>query len=338
MLIDWITARVPLDLLTPHAREVVRSLGDRVCCYCPKTGDVRYESQRWESVRSDSHQITVRSGTDFWMQGSPSRVIGEGCAVFGAGPSAALDIIGCVERMRSFVQAQIGCNLPPARLWIVSRVDVTGNLCVGSLADCRTALSILRNCEGGRYRVSQQQGDTVYWSHGSKLRSGKAYAKGPHLQYLMGCRKYDGKRYTPEEIAAAGCLLRLELKLGREWFARNPWLDVTSDMLKAEWDSYFLRMIGGADMSTDSDLKSRVIAAGKTEGQGRAAYGCWVMIQNEGWERSREFFSKTSWYRHLATLRRAGLGDCDVSSGTVVPLRRKVIEADLVTDWSQIAA
>ncbi len=345
MLIDWVTVRIPLQHLNVEARTAALELGDRVCCYCPKTGIVRYESHRWESVRSDSHQIAVRAGSDLWLQGSPARIIGNGCAVFGSGPSAALDLRGCVDRMVAFVGGQLGvtlpgtnCDLDTSSDWIVSRVDVTGNLALGSLAEVRAALSVLRNVEGGRYRVSQQAGDTVYWSHLSKLRSGKAYAKGPHLRYLMKSPKYDGYRYGTDDIQLADNLLRLELKLGREWFRRNPWKTATPAALTAEWNNYFLRMIGGVEVETDNDLQERIISAAKTEGQGRAAYGCWVMIQNEGWERAREFFTKTTWYRNLQILRAAGLGDADISAGQVVPLRRRVMEARLITNWSQLAA
>lgn len=339
MLIDWVTARISLEHLSPEARIAALELGDRVCCYCPKTGLVRYECHRWESVRSDSHQISVRAGTDLWIQGSPARIIGDGCAVFGSGASAALDLIGCVERMANFVAGQLGVTLPPITApWLVSRVDVTGNLALGSLAEVRSSLSVLRNVEGGRYRVSQQAGDTVYWSHLSKLRSGKAYAKGPHLRYLMKSPKYEGHRYSGDIINLADNLLRLELKLGREWFARNPWKSATPAALTAEWNNYFLRMIGGVEVETDSDLQQRVIEAAKTEGQGRAAYGCWMMIQNEGWERARDFFTKTTWYRNLKILRAAGLGDADISAGQIVPLRRRVMEARLITNWSQLAA
>lgn len=338
MLIDWVTVRVPMQFLSDEAREAARQLGDRVCCYCPKTGQVRYESQRWESVRSDSHQIAIRAGTDLWIQGSPARVIGDGCAVFGSGAAAALDLVACVQRMTAFVGGHLGVSLPSWHHWVVSRVDVTGNLELSGLPEVRQALAVLRDCEGGRYRVSQQAGDTVYWSHLSKLRAGKAYAKGPHLQYLMKSAKYDGRRYTPEELQSAARLLRLELKLGREWFARNPWQYVDADRLRSEWDAYFSRMIGGAEVTTDHDLEQRIISAAKTEGQGRAAFGCWAMIQSEGWERARSFFTKTTWYRNLKVLRAAGLGDADISAGQVVPLRRRVLEARQVTNWSQLAA
>lgn len=352
MLIDWVTARVPLDQLSPAARQAALELGDRTCRYCPKTGEVRYEAAVWESVRSDSHQIAMKAGSDLWIQGSPARVIGCGDAVFGSGASAALDLLGCVDRMRLFVAGRLGCDLPPADRWIVSRVDVTENLLMDSLPEVRQALSILRGVEGGRYRVSSQQGDTVYWGGKSRLRKGKAYAKGPHLASVMRNPAHQGRAYTPAEVALAGRLLRLELTLGREWFARNDWRRVTAANLRTEWESYFYRMIGSAEVTADCDLQERVINAalatvvGKksdgsdrygTEGMGRAAYGCWLAIKNEGWERAREFFSRSTWYRHLLILRAAGLSDADLSTGSVVLLRRSVIDCRPVSSWADLA-
>lgn len=341
MLIDWVTCRVPLLDLSEPVRDALRVFGDRIVRYCPKSGEVRYETSAWESIRSDSHQITIRVGSDLWVQGSPCRVLADGCSVFGTGPAADLDLRGCVSAITRFVAVKFGLILPPASAWTVTRVDVTGNLQLDSLADVRAALAILRNCEGGRYRVSQQAGDTVYWSNKSKLRSGKAYAKGPHLTYLMRLADYTGKRYTPDDIAAANRLLRLELALRREFWSRNNWLDATPEFLKTQWEDYFKRMIGDADMAK-TDLKTSVIdaalALGKTENMGKAAYACWCVIKSNGWEQARDMHSKTTWYRHLQILRAAGLGDSDISTGQVVQLRRKVMEAQLVTCWRDLHA
>lgn len=342
MLIDWVTCRVPLNDLSGPVRESFRLLGDRILCYCPKSGEVRYESSRWDSVRSDSHQISVRVGTDLWIQGSPARVIGSGDAVFGSGASSALDLLGCVSAMVRFVAVKFSVVLPAASKWIVSRVDVTGNLLFSSLADVRSALSILRGCEGGRYRVSQQAGDTVYWSHASKMRSGKAYAKGPHLSYMTRRSGYSGYPYDKRDIDSANRLLRLELSLRREFWARNDWRNASPDFLLSQWRTYFDRMIGDADMTT-SDLKERVISAALTfkdgtEAKGKAAYACWCVIQSQGWESARDMHSKTTWYRHLRILRRAGLGDSDLSSGKVVHLRGRVLDVQIVTSWKSLHA
>jgi II/X family phage/plasmid replication protein len=360
MLIDWITARLPIESIPSNQWDMLRKLNDRVMRYCPRTGDVRWESCAWDSVRSDSHQIAIKVGSDaFWIQGSPGRVCGSGDAVFGDGVCSALDLQGCLLTMIRFVGTQTGVLLAPdCRQWIISRIDVTGNLLLGDLSEVRDALRILRGCEGGRYRVSQQAGDTVYWSHRSRLRSGKAYAKGPHITYMLRQRGYSGIEYAGSDQVLADRLLRLELRLGSQWLRERlgktrvdlnedesqwdqkivdkSWLDLTADDLRKEWKEYFERMIGSGEMKQDSDVKEQVIVSAKTEGRGRAAYGCWLMIQAEGWERAREAYARSTWYDHLKVLRAAGLGDADISAGVVVPIRRRIIECQVVDTWEEL--
>lgn len=338
MLIDWLTIRTSYESLNPEALKVVLAYGDRVQRIDAKTGELRWETAAWDSIRSDSHAINVKAGgSELWIQGSPARIIAQGDAVFGAGASQALDIRGCIDRMRHFVASMLSVDLPAPDSWIVSRADVTDNLRLADQAEVRQALSILRDCEGGRYRVSQQNGDTVYWGGKSKHRRGKAYAKGPHLVHLMKKPDYSGYPYTAQQIADAHQLLRLELTLAREWFARHDWKTVTPAQLKNEWDDYFGRMIGGAEMKTESDLKNRLLNAAPTEGQARAALGCWALIKSEGWESAKEMHSPRTWYRNLKILRAAGLGDADLSRGQIVQLRRRVIECQSVTSWEQLA-
>ena len=176
MLIDWVTARIGLDLLTPEARQAVALWGDRTVRYCPRSGEVRYECSVWDSVRSDSHQIAMRVTGDLWVQGSPARVCGDGDTVFGSGPSSALDLLGCVARIVQFVEGMFGVSLPSASIWTVSRVDVTASVLFDSISEVRQALAVLRGTEGGRYRVSQKAGDTVY--HGGEAREGLEGARG----------------------------------------------------------------------------------------------------------------------------------------------------------------
>lgn len=338
MLIDWVTARVPLDLLNEEARASALALNDRVLRIDAQTGAVKWETAAWDSIRSDSHQLAVRVMSELWVQGSPARVLGDGCSVFGAGPSAALDLAGCVDAMASHLSRSLGVLLPRAALWKVSRVDVTGNLVLSSSGEVRDALRILRDCEGGRYRVSQQAGDTVYWSHKSKLRAGKAYHKGPHLEYLQRQRTYNGRRYTQADISEASRLLRLELKLGREFWQRVEWQTVMAEGLRAQWEDYFRRMIGDVGMKTDTDIQARIEKFAPTKGRARAAYALWLLIQSQGWERARECMHKSTWCRNVQVLRAAGLGDADISTGRVVPLRRRIFEAQLVRSWDELRA
>ena len=340
MLVDWITARVDLELFGEQDRETLLGLGDRIRRFDPQTGEVRYETTAWDSVRSDSHQISYRVGGDaFWIQGSPARVTGDGDAVFGSGPSSALDLPGCVRAMAAMVFKAHGLvSRPAVERWIVSRVDVTGMVFLDSLADVRAALAVLRNCEGGRYHVSAQAGDTVYWNKGSRLRKGKAYAKGPHLRYLMKKKQYEGRRYTEEEIDGAGRLLRLELTLGAQWWrerAGKPWWLVSAAELRHEWNDYFARMLGNS-LVNDMNLQERIRAVVHTDGQAKAAHACWALIKAYGWEKAKDMQSKRTWYRNLKALRDAGLSDADLSQGNVVPFRRPLIESCMVDSWDDL--
>ena len=338
MLIDWVTMRIPSDRLTPDARERLSSICDRLICYDPGSGHVHYDIPRWESVRSDSHQIAVRFASDLWVQGSPARVLGDGDTVFGSGASLDLNLKMCVHAMSRYVAGKLNINLPWATEWTVSRVDVTQNFALDSLDQVLSALSILARTSGGRYRVSSVHGDTVYYSQRSRLRAGKGYSKGRHLQYLSKTRRYHGRIYSAEEIKLCQNILRLELRLGREWFRRHLWSQVTPEDLREEFHSYFDRIIGGSEVGSTEDLKRRMISVADTEGQGRAAYGLWLLIQHEGWEVVRQNTPKSTWYRSLKVFRKSGLSDADISAGRVVEIRRKIIDFRQVNTWQELAA
>lgn len=341
MLLDWVTAKLPLLWFDAAALSRLQRLGDRVQRYNAQTGEIVYELQAWDSIRSDSHQLAYRVASDsLQMQGSPARVIGDGDAVFGAGPSRALDLVGCVERMRETLAMAIGVVLPPAARWKVTRVDITANLLLPNLADVRAALAVLRNCEGGRYRVSQQAGDTAYWSHRSRLRSGKAYAKGPHLRYLMKQTNHTGRHYDDDELAAAERLLRLELSLRAQWWrerAGKSWTQITASELRDQWGKFFERMMGDTEV-TEMKIEQRVYASAATEGQAKAAIGCWALIKAYGWEKARAMTTRSKWYKDLKVLRAAGLSDADLSAGNVVPFRRPLIQCQQIESWDELMA
>lgn len=346
MLIDFLTAKIDLEKLAPATVKTLMGWGDRICRYNLATGEVVYETGAWDSVRSDSHQVTARVGSDsLYVQGSPARACGDGCAVFGSGPARELELRGCLRAMVGHLCAELELTLPlEPRLWSVSRVDVTANLELDSLADVRAALAALRNVEGGRYRVDQQAGDTVYWSRRSRLRKGKAYAKGPHLRHTMKRRREDeptGRVYSPGEIEAADRLLRLELTLGAQWWrerAPGHWWEVTADHLVAQWRAFFERMLGTTelDMTDQTSVLRRLTEVAPTERQAQAAYATWLFIKEHGWQRARDHFKRPTWYRHLGMLRAAGLGDADISLGRVVPFRRSLIECRMVESWADL--
>lgn len=353
MLIDWLSLKLPTDTLDTELLRQWQSTQDRIL-KIDGSGQVVWEVSAWESVRSDSHQIALQiSGTHIRIQGSPARIIGDGDNVFSAGAAAALDIVACATRMISFVSSTLGFDLnKDVNSWSCTRVDVTGNLWLGGLAEVRQALAVLRNCEGGRYRVSQQAGDTVYWSHKSRLKSGKAYAKGAELVHKaiqMAKKKtieQTAREYSLEEVQLANGLLRLELKLGSQfWRERSvkKWFEFSYSDLHAEWESYFSRMIGGAEIMSESDVYERIKSVCDINAKGHvkmtqlnAAYSLWSRIKCDGWQRTRDTTTKSTWYRNIEILRKAGFSDADISSGQIVQLRRKVLEARPVNSWAEL--
>lgn len=340
MLIDWITARVDLELLSAEDRCKLRNLGDRIQCVNPLTGEIKWESAKWDSIRSDSHNLSYRCTSDaLMMKGSPARAMGDGDAVFGSGASAALDLPGCVRSMRDMLCRAVGVSLPEMpQAWKVSRIDVTANLDVGALPRVRDSLRTLRDVEGGRYRVSQKAGDTVNWSPKSRLRKGKAYAKGPHLAHLMKQKTYEGRKYTDEEMGFSERLLRLELTLGAQWLrerVEKPWYRITAGELEEQWRDYFGRMLGDIQ-ANEMNIEERVNQVTQTQKQAKAALRLWGLIKGSGWEHARNLTNRTSWYRNLKILREAGLSDADFSAGKVVEFRRETIELKQVDSWEEL--
>lgn len=339
-MIDWITFRIPYEQFRTQTWVNLLSMADKVIRIEKHTGNVLYEISAWDSIRSDSHSITYRVGTDaLWIQGSPARIMGDGDAVFGSESSSAMSLYGCVRAMAEYVfrnaQVEDQINLYQA---IVSRVDVTQNILLDSLTHVREALRILRGTEGGRYRVKQTSGDTVYWNSSSKIKKSKAYAKGPHLQYLMNKKDYNGYQYTSEEIELANRLLRFELTLGSHFFSRNKskWYEIQPGELFELWSEQINRMVGDMNTTTDESLKEKIYKEAPTSGQGKSAYCTWAIIKNEGWEKARDMHSARTWYRNLAILRKAGLGDSDISCGNIVLFRRRIIECQIVDSWDDL--
>ncbi|MCF1183548.1 phage/plasmid replication protein, II/X family [Marichromatium gracile] len=344
-MIDWITAHVDLDLFAEADRARLLLQSDRILRYCPRTGEQRYETTAWDSVRSDSHAVVCRvTGDGLWVQGSPARVIGDGDTVFSSGASAAEDVAGCLDRMVAFLYDQLGAEIhgerPSLYAWQITRVDITRHLALDSLAEVRQLLSFLRNAEGGRYRVNQPDGDTVYWNKTSRYKKAKAYAKGPHLRYASKKAGYSGREYTETELMLADRLIRLELTIFNRHWQKNlqiaHWQDLTPDELDKAWASHFDQFIGQTIMN-DEELKTRIEAAAPTPGQAKAAYVCWYLIKSMGWEMAKENTARTTWYRNMKILRDAGLKVTDIGNGKVIPFRvQKVVAGQRIGSWGEL--
>lgn len=317
-MIDWLTLKIDGTRLEPEAIQRLKALSGRVI-KLDAEGGIEWESAARENIRSDSHQVTVCMGGELTICGSPARVMGTS-NVFGSG-----DIRACARAMLAFVRCRVSVPLPDIESWRCTRVDVTHNYDLLTAANVRAALLSLRHAEGGRYQL-RTTAESVYWSVRSQHRSGKAYAKGPHLEYQM---KKGTAEVSPDELLLAQRLLRLELSLRSQFWRQQvekPWHEFSEVELDQLHEGYFSALVGGVEVVEMSDVKRRCVETaidiGRTEGQGNAAFAYWCLIRAEGFERARELTSKATHYRHVKLLRAAGLSWADFQAGRVVQLRR----------------
>ncbi len=334
-MLDWLTLKVDICELNDYARERLQRSQSRIFCL-DSDGSLVWERTGRKTVRSDSHQITMEMDSHFTIYGSPARVGLERVDnVFGSG-----DPVECAGRMIRFVEQCHGVQLPDYTKWKCTRMDVTHNYHLGELSNVLTALEMLRNVEGGRYQL-QTSAETVYWSPRSTRRSGKAYAKGPHMQYLA---KRGRAFLTPEEMHDVNGLLRLELSLKRHFFARTigkPWFELSAAELEAEHEAYFAELVGKVEINEMSDMRQQCIEAaqrlGLTEGLGRAAYLSWNSIRSVGFATWKADTPKATFYRHKKIMQEAGLSYADFRARNVVPIRRRRIELDQpVRSWAEL--
>ena len=164
-MIDWLTLKICLSLLPIHLVDKLRSMAARLC-KISADGEVDWETYCWDSVRSDTHQVCIRVGSDFYIQGSPARV-GLPNNAFGS-----LDIRYCAEKMIGFAAQYLGIDgLPPLELWSCSRIDVTRNYVMQSGAEARQALAYLKQCPESKQKHSYEsngfyigKGSTQKWT------------------------------------------------------------------------------------------------------------------------------------------------------------------------------
>ncbi len=74
-----------------------------------------------------------------------------------------------------------------------------------------------------------------------------------------------------------------------------------------------------------------------TKGQALAAHRTWSLIRTIGHTQTKESMPKSTFMRHCALLRAAGLSSADLCAGQVIPFRRKaLVLAEPVTCGEQV--
>lgn len=348
-MIDWLTLRHPL---TPALGDVVykrilESLG-RIVCMSP-TGEKLWEkaSPDWESIRSDTPGLmwSVTGNADgerMLTIGASPAALEHGNNVFGGD-----DVRHAANVLVRFAASCLGAVLPPVDRWQCRRIDITHNYDMGGPREVKQALRHLMGTDSARRKAttSKNGGDSIYWSPSSDLSSGKAYHKGPHLRFLD--RKGRDLRLDESHISACDRLLRFELKLGSRWFRRieenkikgapSSWLDFTPEFLNAQHEAFFSRFIGTVEVTDMSNLLTILEDIAPTAGAALAAHRTWAVIRAVGYESAKASMPPTTWFRHTALLRKAGLSDSDLCASNVIPLRRQqLVLRSPVNNWADL--
>lgn len=333
-MIDWLTLSIPT---TSIPAETLASLSEGQDRLIRVGGDglIRWEKPCHVDRRSDSHRLTISLGSYLTIMGTPARIFSRfNDNVFGPD-----DIQQCALAMINTVSNEYG-QVPHPKHWRLTRLDYTYNYFLGSPDNVRQALEALRCTEGGRYQV-RTDAETIYWSPKSAFRSGKAYAKGPHVVYQQ---KRSISALPTEHVQATNSLLRLELSLRRHYWSRQAkkrWYEYTPDDFKQAHNDYFSKLIGNLTVSIQSDLQKHIrqtaVDNGYTKTQGTAAYSTWLLIKEMGHAHVRQTMARSTYYRHKKILLAAGLSYTDFSNQKVVPIRSETITlGDPVNSWNEL--
>lgn len=329
-VIDWLTLAIGGEHLSAKDRAKVLGTADRILRIDPQ-GEVVWETSARKSIRSDSHSLTIKMGSDFVLQGSPARLQAPN-NVFGSG-----DPSFCGALMIAWAAEKLGIDLPRnLERWRCRRLDITNNFALGRASEVRQALSYLRQSEGGRYQV-RAESESVYWSPRSSLRSAKAYHKGPHLEYQI--RKNQATA-TDDQVKAAHRILRLELSLrGQFWRERItvPWYKLSQNDLNKYFREYFGPIIGSIEVTETDNLLARLEEVAPSSGQALAAYKTWGLIKGVGVREAQASMPASTWYRHRKILFDAGLSHADLHAGNIVPFRRRhLVLEEPVESWEKL--
>lgn len=340
-MIDWLTLWLDASLLDRDSMQRVLKNADRVQRINGLTGEVRWETAVRENIKSDDHNVTVNFGSRLQIQGSPARVV-SAHNVFGS-----LDIQQCAKDMIDFVAKHHSIFIPKnLAMWSCSRIDINQNFDMGSQAQAQQAIDYLKPLKCGRQKTSTYD-TAVIWGKGSSLHKGKAYLKGVQLRELV---LKNNARVTPEELAKADRLLRLEYSMCRGLIHRIRestglnWFQLSPEFLLKHHSDYFSKFISTVEVVDMCNVLDKLLAnVGKgegqipTEGRAQAAYDCYMRIRQNGYHNAKESYRPSTWFDHVKNLRSVGLVAADLQTFNVVPLRRRQIVLDQpISNWDQI--
>jgi hypothetical protein len=347
LLIDWLTLRIPLELVGSVVADRVKScMGSLICCNAD--GELKWQKKQLdvEKLRSDSKglfwQAQGDGKTDYLVIAASPASLTSVVNVFGS-----LDARNCANVLRFAAMRALNAYLPEVDFWQCRRIDITGNYALPDAGSVKQALRQLLNTDGVRRRASSNArgGDTVYWCPTSDVKKGKAYHKGAHLRSLMRKGKLNESDLSEDQLVCADRLLRLEHTRGARWFRRfeqggGKWIDLTAEALAFLYLDFFGPLLGGLEVKNmgREQLVSQIEKESKvSHQQALQAFTTFRNITVDGFEETKAGMAERTWFRHLKILRSAGFSDAELCAGNVVPFQAvKVLLAVPVASWAEL--
>lgn len=282
-MIDWLTLKIDLSYLTDSDIKKVRAISGHLVKFSPY-GEPEWEVFTRQSIKSDSHQVTVHAGADLTICGSPAR-LGLRNNVFGS-----LDIQYCATKMIEYIALELDLkHLPELAKWRCTRVDITRNYLMQSGAEARQALDHLKQSPERRQEHSFRK-NTLKIGEGSSLHQGKAYLKGQDARR----NQRSGKAvYTDKQLLQADRLLRFEYQLCRLkiYELRDEkgvqWHQLTPELLLEMHQEYFKEYLSTVEVADMGNLMEKLLDVAPSEGRAKSAYNCYRTIRLEGFSQAK---------------------------------------------------
>lgn len=325
MLIDWLSLRIPLVLLSDEVQELLRRCTGYIS-NCNADGVLLWKKPTldFEKLRSDTAGLcfmVVGDGLQYYLQlGASPATLEHGHNLFGS-----LDIQHSANVLIRTASKCLSSIFPPIQKWQLRRIDITSNHLLHNLTQVEQALRELRKGDSSRQKTSVPKGTTVYWGAGSDILTAKAYAKGPQLLKLWKRNKVSN--LTEEQLQLTNQVIRFELSLKGRWFRRHgdDWINFTPDFLIKKHEEFFSKVIGSLEITDMETLLKKLYEVCPTEGQALAAHRTWALIKAVGFETTKDSMPRSTFMRHQKYLRDAGLSHADIQGASITQFRKTTI-------------
>lgn len=295
MMVDWVTAKIPLV----HSEPI---FGGKVVSY-NKAGDIEFETYKHLPVEgSFSSKVSIRSldsGT-IEFSGNPVKFL-QGHNLFGSTNivelmTAALEII---FRELGLFPTEQDWRAIRSGIYSMSRVDVTAMYELRTLADVLAWIRAAALSSRSRHKSpGLQRGDTIYWGKHSRRWTLKAYAKGQEIMVPDHTLSPLLPHYE-KLIAWAQNKLRVELTLRGSELRKNG-LHTAAAFSNANASETFQKYLGNITLSDNFNLTTEAL-----DGLPNSLRCTYVL-----WERGEDLrgkLSKNTFYRHRRELLACGI-------------------------------